>query len=143
MRGVLCTGVMCDAYRPLKLFLIELAMAWATQKDTVGLDPNYKLPKMRYKGSTIQPQQLRLDRGPVSPPVITLRHPVLHCMLYAPAQAAQYENSAAQQERSSALPGSWHNLQSSQPACDAHHVRFRAVRPDSQLRGCDLLVRRW
>ena len=60
-------------HRPLKLFLIELAMAWATRKHTVALDPTYKLPKMRYKGSTVQAQQLRLDRGPVSR-LITIWH---------------------------------------------------------------------
>ncbi len=52
--------------RPLKLFLIELAMAWAGQKHAVALDPAYKLPRLRYKGGAVQPQHLRLDRGPVS-----------------------------------------------------------------------------
>ena len=42
-------------------------MAWARQKHAVQLDPAWKLPKMRYKGDAVQPQLLRLDRGPVSP----------------------------------------------------------------------------
>jgi hypothetical protein len=43
-------------------------MAWAAKKHAVQLDPAWKLPKMRYKGDTVQPQLLRLDRGPVSHP---------------------------------------------------------------------------
>ena len=40
-------------------------MAWAAKKHGVELDPAWKLPKMRYKGDGVQPQLLRLDRGPV------------------------------------------------------------------------------
>ena len=51
--------------RPLKTFLVELAMGLAAEKHGVQLDPAWKLPKMRYKGETVQPQLLRLERGPV------------------------------------------------------------------------------
>ena len=44
------------ACRPLKAFLVELAKEWVTQKTGRQLQAQYKLPKMRYKGSEIQPQ---------------------------------------------------------------------------------------
>lgn len=60
MRADLCGD------RQLKTFLIELSMAWAAQKNNVTLKPDWKLPKMRYKGSKIAAQTLKLDRKPVS-----------------------------------------------------------------------------
>lgn len=53
-------------HRKLKIFLVELAMGWATKKHSVALSPNWKLPKMRYKGDKVVSQHLRLDRKPVS-----------------------------------------------------------------------------
>ncbi|EIE23612.1 hypothetical protein COCSUDRAFT_41800 [Coccomyxa subellipsoidea C-169] len=54
-----------ETFRKLKIFLVELAMGWASQKHSVALDPNWKLPKMRYKGDKVQSQRLRLDRKPL------------------------------------------------------------------------------
>lgn len=53
--------------RKLKVFLVELAMGWASRKHSMALDPNWKLPKLRYKGAEVLPQCLRLDRKPVRP----------------------------------------------------------------------------
>jgi len=55
--------------RKLKVFLVELAMGWACRKHSIALDPNWKLPKLRYKGAQVLPQRLRLDRKPVRPPL--------------------------------------------------------------------------
>jgi hypothetical protein len=52
--------------RKLKIFLIELAMAWASERHSVKLKPEWKLPKMRYKGDKVMPQMLQLERKPVS-----------------------------------------------------------------------------
>lgn len=53
------------AGRPLKLFLVELALGWAGQKGGAALDRHYKLPRMRYKGAAPQPQAVRLERRPL------------------------------------------------------------------------------
>ncbi|KAK9824576.1 hypothetical protein WJX72_011454 [[Myrmecia] bisecta] len=54
------------AFRKLKVFLIELALGWVSQKAGLNLDPQYKLPRMRYKGDIIQEQFIRSDKkGPV------------------------------------------------------------------------------
>ena len=62
--------------RKLKIFLVELAMGWASQKHSVALDPNWKLPKTRYKGDKVLPQCLRLDRKPVSGSISLTAHSV-------------------------------------------------------------------
>ncbi|CAL8472031.1 g11573 [Coccomyxa elongata] len=54
-----------QTFRKLKIFLVELAMGWATKKHSVALSPNWKLPKMRYKGDKVVSQRLRLDRKPL------------------------------------------------------------------------------
>jgi hypothetical protein len=50
------------AYRPLKVFLIELALGWVGQKYGSPLDPRFRLPKMRYKGGAVEAQRIRLER---------------------------------------------------------------------------------
>ncbi len=40
-------------FRPLKQFLIELAIGWVSHKASMDLDVKYKLPKMRYKGDVV------------------------------------------------------------------------------------------
>lgn len=53
-------------YRPLKVYLISMAMGWVQQKKDVQLDPKYKLPKMRYKGNDgVTPQTMRMDTKPL------------------------------------------------------------------------------
>lgn len=55
--------------RPLKNFLVELALAWAARAHALELGGSgqWKLPRMRYKGDTVKPQRLRLQRNePVS-----------------------------------------------------------------------------
>ena len=53
-------------YRPLKVYLINMAMGWVQQKKELELDPKYKLPKMRYKGdSGVTPQTMRMDAKPL------------------------------------------------------------------------------
>ena len=55
--------------RPLKTFLVELALAWAGREHglELGGSGQWKLPKMRYKGNEIKLQRLRLQRNePVS-----------------------------------------------------------------------------
>ncbi|BDA47531.1 probable PIH1 domain-containing protein 1 at N-terminal half [Coccomyxa sp. Obi] len=54
-----------QTFRKLKIFLVELAMGWATKKHSVALSPNWKLPKLRYKGDKVVSQRLRLDRKPL------------------------------------------------------------------------------
>ncbi len=65
--------------RKLKVFLIELAMAWAAQKHSVTLRPDWKLPKMRYKGDKVMAQRLQLGPKPVS-----ARHPSNCAMIHGP-----------------------------------------------------------
>ena len=40
-------------FRPLKAFLIELALGWVAHKAEMQLDPKFKLPKMKYKGDQV------------------------------------------------------------------------------------------
>ncbi|KAK9828426.1 hypothetical protein WJX81_006839 [Elliptochloris bilobata] len=51
--------------RPLKLFLVELALGWAEAKGGTKLDRRYRLPRMRYKGAAPVPQTVRLERPPL------------------------------------------------------------------------------
>ena len=46
------------------MFLTELALAWAGEAHGMELGGagQWKLPKMRYKGASVRPQQLRLKR---------------------------------------------------------------------------------
>eukprot|EP00899_Mesostigma_viride_P024779 jgi/Mesvir1/5486/Mv25094-RA.1 len=44
----------------LKRFLVELAVGWLNHKHGIELDPNYKLPKMKYKGD-LTPHRIRVD----------------------------------------------------------------------------------
>ena len=63
-QGGRCTTVDCtlnidvlrqaQGVRALKAFLIELALGWVGQKHKMQLDPKFKLPKMKYKGETVQ-----------------------------------------------------------------------------------------
>ena len=46
--------------RKLKLLLIDLALNWAMEKNGISLSPEYKLPRMRYKG-TVVPQVCQAD----------------------------------------------------------------------------------
>ena len=58
--------------RPLKSFLVELALALAARAHGLQLGGfgQWKLPKMRYKGASVVPQKLRLERNePVSCPM--------------------------------------------------------------------------
>ena len=48
------------AHRKLKVFLIELALGWAAQKHKLTLDPQYKLPRLAYKGVPTS-QRIRVD----------------------------------------------------------------------------------
>ena len=62
------TGCLLCMHRPLKTFMVELALAWAGDAHGLKLGRlgQWKLPKMRYKGS-VAPQKLRLQRNePVS-----------------------------------------------------------------------------
>jgi len=52
-------------YRPLKAFLIELALNWIGHKTGSSLDPKFKLPKMKYKGEEVEAQRIRVDRKPL------------------------------------------------------------------------------
>ena len=47
--------------RPLKVFLVELALGWAGEVHGLQLHGDWKLPKMRFKGSPT-PQKLSLAR---------------------------------------------------------------------------------
>ena len=62
--------------RPLKMFLIELALAWAGEAHGMELRGagQWKLPKMRYKGASVRPQQLRLKRQEPVPSSFLLTH---------------------------------------------------------------------
>ena len=40
-------------FRPLKAFLIELALGWVGHKTSMTLDPKFKLPKIKYKGEEV------------------------------------------------------------------------------------------
>ena len=51
--------------RPLKVFLISLAVGWVQSQHKLQLDPKYKLPKMRYKGTAISSQFVRIQRKPL------------------------------------------------------------------------------
>ncbi|CAL5220844.1 g2928 [Coccomyxa viridis] len=56
---------MAEHSRPLKNFLVELALAWAARAHALELGGSgqWKLPRMRYKGDTVKPQRLRLQRN--------------------------------------------------------------------------------
>jgi len=52
----------CLTLRRLKVFIVELAMAWVGQKNQTELDPKYKLPHLKYKGkSGPVAQRIRVD----------------------------------------------------------------------------------
>mmetsp|Transcript_5182 Transcript_5182/g.9866 ORF Transcript_5182/g.9866 Transcript_5182/m.9866 type:complete len:426 (+) Transcript_5182:169-1446(+) len=51
----------CASLRRLKVFVIELAMAWVGQKHQLELDAKYKLPHLKYKGSAPAQQRIRID----------------------------------------------------------------------------------
>ena len=53
--------------RPLKVYLINMAMGWVQQKKEIELDPKYKLPKMRYKShdGNVTPQTMRMEAKPL------------------------------------------------------------------------------
>ena len=52
----------CLQMRRLKVFVVELALAWVGQKHKLELDPKYKLPHLRYKGvGGPKVQRVRVD----------------------------------------------------------------------------------
>eukprot|EP00798_Chlamydomonas_sp_ICE-L_P025828 gene25828-11504_t len=74
-KGEHCTSFDCilnadviqqaQLFRPLKVFIIELAINWIAHKTEMQLDKKYKLPKMTYKGDKIEAQRIRVDRKPL------------------------------------------------------------------------------
>ncbi|KAF5828217.1 pre-RNA processing PIH1/Nop17-domain-containing protein [Dunaliella salina] len=56
---------MASKHRPLKSFLIELAVSWVSHKHKMELDMKFKLPKMRYKGEVVGTQRIRVDKKPL------------------------------------------------------------------------------
>uniref|UniRef100_A0A7S3QZ36 PIH1 N-terminal domain-containing protein n=1 Tax=Dunaliella tertiolecta TaxID=3047 RepID=A0A7S3QZ36_DUNTE len=56
---------MAAKHRPLKSFLIELAINWVSHKHKMELDMKFKLPKMRYKGEVVETQRIRVDKKPL------------------------------------------------------------------------------
>lgn len=52
-------------HRPLKAFLIELALDWVSNKHNMQLSQKFKLPKMTYKGAVVRPQRVRMDKKPL------------------------------------------------------------------------------
>jgi hypothetical protein len=60
---MLNSGVMAAAqqHRPLKAFVNELALDWVGQKHGLALSPQYKLPKIVYKGTEVRPQRVRAE----------------------------------------------------------------------------------
>jgi hypothetical protein len=71
-KGEACTTVDCifnldamkqaAAARPLKQFLVQLALNWVGHKHGLSLDPKFKLPKMKYKGAEVAAQRVRVDK---------------------------------------------------------------------------------
>lgn len=61
---VFSTTVMAEAarLRAMKVFAIETVIGWINHKHGTGLDQRYKLPKLRYKGDTVQSHRIRKDR---------------------------------------------------------------------------------
>lgn len=61
---VLSTQVIKEAsrLRAMKVFVVEAALAWIDQKHQLGLDKRFKLPKLKYKGDTVQPHCIRKDK---------------------------------------------------------------------------------
>ena len=57
------------ANKRLKVFLIELALGWVQEKHHLILNPQYKLPRMKYKGQNVQSQNIRKD-AEASKPII-------------------------------------------------------------------------
>jgi hypothetical protein len=52
-------------HRPLKAFVNELALDWVGRKHQLQLNPQYKLPKMAYKGGEVRSQRVRCDPRPL------------------------------------------------------------------------------
>jgi hypothetical protein len=48
--------------RAMKVFVTEAALAWIDHKHKLGLDKRFKLPKLKYKGESVQPHRIRKDR---------------------------------------------------------------------------------
>lgn len=44
--------------------VIELAMNYVNQKYKIELDPRFTIPKLKYKGSTVQYQRVKVKKGP-------------------------------------------------------------------------------
>eukprot|EP00976_Prorocentrum_cordatum_P116521 1196175-Prorocentrum_minimum.AAC.5 len=60
LNGVVVTE--CLGLRRLKVFIVELAIAWVGQKHKLALDQKYKLPHLKYKGKDgPRPQRIRID----------------------------------------------------------------------------------
>jgi PIH1 N-terminal domain len=52
-------------FRPMKVFVIECAMGWIQHKCKLQLDQKFKLPKLRYKGESIQEHRVRKQQKPL------------------------------------------------------------------------------
>ena len=45
----------------MKLFVIETTIGWINHKLSLGVDKKFKLPKLKYKGETVQSHLIRKD----------------------------------------------------------------------------------
>lgn len=63
MQSAACTRFDSNVHlsRPLRNFLISIAMSQTEQKCSLVLDKQWKLPKMRYKGDKMESQRIRVD----------------------------------------------------------------------------------
>jgi hypothetical protein len=55
--------VMAEAakLRSMKFFVIETIIGWINHKHHLGVDQRFKLPKLKYKGVTVQAHRIRKD----------------------------------------------------------------------------------
>lgn len=91
------------AFRPLKAFLIELAIGWVGHKTQMELDAKYKLPKMKYKGDEVEKQNIRVEKKKLvcevseveEEPSFPLRTKKAPAPLPVPIQPAQVETAKA------------------------------------------------
>jgi hypothetical protein len=95
-------------YRPLKQYLVQLALGEAQRAAGAQLDPQYKLPKMRYKG---EPEPLVLPPSPDAPPSPAallggaLQGAAAAAAAAAPAAAAPRRAAGIQEHRPAASAG--------------------------------------
>lgn len=93
-------------HRPLKAFLIELALGWVGNKHKMELNPKFKLPKMTYKGEQVRPQRVRMDKKPLVTDVTadTDEEPSFPLLPTKPAAKAAVSKAASQVGVSAAAP---------------------------------------